>query len=797
MINPLKYIVAFVLILCSTLAFGQEEMILVGQVLDKSDKQPLSNASVYFENSENGTATNQEGYFVLRSKTPQTRLVVSMIGYKTRIIKLSPGKSRGIDIELSEEAKVLPDLIVVPAANPAIQFMQKVRAARKKNNPAYFIGYQTTVEEKTTAAISHIKRKSLNNRLFKGLLKNILTTEDSSLLLPVYLGEETYRLQDGQKISIHNQDKSLILSESNAIKELANKLPIEVNFYENYVSIFGKNFLSPLAGTSGSAYNYFIKDSIKTASNKEYLIIFNPKDNKSLAFEGNMNIDSASLSLTNITANLSSNANINFIKKLTFSQELTPFDQHWVFKNQRTIINLQLIKNNNNTSTSFFVTKNSTYNTTLTDKAIINTGKTTIIPNENEQKFSSSMDSLSHTKLIQNINALSEIIINKYVHIGYLDWGPINLLSSYNRLEGYRFTLGGRTGKKLSTNFTIGGYAGWATKDLEWKYGGEIQYRSKKADYALIGLKYNNDMYQTDFNYHDQIQYENYIGNGLGDVSTLIFPQTGINYNRRKNAEIFFDKQWVKDFNTHFSLSSCQFLPNQYVPYEKNGLVIPSLQDYGFTLDFRFSSKERIMDEFFHRIYLSNYNPVTHIVVEGGSYKTSSSSDYYLKFHTATNQSFLLGNFGKFHYNVEAGFMLGQAPFPMLEIYDQFENNGIDKDAVHPASLNQFVADSYVSLQSDLVTNGILLNHIPLIDVLNLREIVEMKFAYGNLQNKNLAVMELPSFIKPLDTPYMQFDAGIANIFKVLAVESIWEFPQIKNPNNLNWGLQVKLYVDF
>lgn len=768
---------------------GQEELLIVGQVIDKSDKQALYNASVYFNNSQVGTSTNKEGYFVLRTHNPQTHLVVSMMGYKTKIIKLAAGKSGAYDVELSEETNILPELIVFPGINPAIEFMQKVRAAKNKNNPLLDKEFTPTVQEKTTAAISQTTSKSLNKKLFKQLQKGLLTTQDSGYFLPVFLSEENYRLQEGEKTELHNYQKSILLSENNSLEELSNKLPVEVNFYDNYISLFGKNFLSPLAETAAFTYTYYLKDSIRNSSNKEYLVYFRPTNKKYLAFEGYMYIDSASLALTSITANLSSTANINFIQKLGFTQRFIPYNNKWVFKNQHTVVNLHASKTKNS-STSFFITKNADYSFTGT---AIDTLK--IISNQPDS-FLAAIDSLKNSQPIKFVNALADLLINKYIPTGIIDWGPVNLLSSYNKVEGYRFTLGARTGKKLCSNFTFGSYAGYGITDEKWKYGGEIRYRFKKTDYAVVGINYNNNMYQTDFDYHDQIRFENFVGNGLGDISTVLFQQYNTHYNQRKNAEVYFDKQWLKGVNTHFALAINRYLPNALVPFQQATTAIPFIQDYSLTLALRLSYKQRILDEFFHRIFLSNFYPTTQLVIQAGNYHTPVTSDYYLKLHVFTKQTILLGNVGKFRYLLEAGTILGQVPYPLLEIINGYENNGLNRYTFHPTLLTQYAADNYVNLHSNIVFNGLLFNHIPLINKLNLRETASIKIAYGSLQTKNRMAMNLPAFLQAMNKPYIQLSAGIANIFKILALEYCWDFLPTKSPN-VNWGIQARLYVDF
>ena len=151
----------------------------------------------------------------------------------------------------------------------------------------------------------------------------------------------------------------------------------------------------------------------------------------------------------------------------------------------------------------------------------------------------------------------------------------------------------------------------------------------------------------------------------------------------------------------------------------------------------------------------------------------------------------MLGNFGKFRYILEAGTILGNPPFPLLEVLNIYENNGLGRYSVHPVTESLFAADSYVNLENGLVTNGILFNHIPLINRLNLREIFGVRLAYGHLSRHYL-----PNNVTPLEKPFIQLSAGICNIFKIIAIEYLWEYMEAKSPNT-NWGIQAKLFVDF
>ncbi len=60
---------------------------MTGVVIDSKTKEPLSGASVYFNNTTIGTITNAEGEFIIEyNKDLKTELVISFVGFETFII---------------------------------------------------------------------------------------------------------------------------------------------------------------------------------------------------------------------------------------------------------------------------------------------------------------------------------------------------------------------------------------------------------------------------------------------------------------------------------------------------------------------------------------------------------------------------------------------------------------------------------------------------------------------------------------------------------------------------------------
>ncbi len=109
----LTYILFLSLLLPGYL-FGQESFVLKGKVADKNSGEQLIGVTVVEVNelnrSLNGTVTDGNGNFALRLSSPDARIRISYIGYKSEEFTVS-GQDF-LDIRLEEESKKLEEVVV-------------------------------------------------------------------------------------------------------------------------------------------------------------------------------------------------------------------------------------------------------------------------------------------------------------------------------------------------------------------------------------------------------------------------------------------------------------------------------------------------------------------------------------------------------------------------------------------------------------------------------------------------------------------------------------------------------------
>ena len=93
-------------------------VVVRGMVIGSDDKEPVIGASVVIEGTNKGVATNVDGHFALKLP-PDTSLVISYIGYKTKKVHVSSLlHSDNNVIVLEEDREAMLDGIVAIATLP-------------------------------------------------------------------------------------------------------------------------------------------------------------------------------------------------------------------------------------------------------------------------------------------------------------------------------------------------------------------------------------------------------------------------------------------------------------------------------------------------------------------------------------------------------------------------------------------------------------------------------------------------------------------------------------------------------
>jgi hypothetical protein len=109
-------IILLSLIFITVLGQTQEKTFAVlGKVIDSASRSPLSGASVFAQNTTQGTITNNEGKFFMRLPNGGYDLVISYTGYEKKILRISHTQvlTDTIHVELTQQDKAMTEVAVV------------------------------------------------------------------------------------------------------------------------------------------------------------------------------------------------------------------------------------------------------------------------------------------------------------------------------------------------------------------------------------------------------------------------------------------------------------------------------------------------------------------------------------------------------------------------------------------------------------------------------------------------------------------------------------------------------------
>ena len=99
------------------LAFGisfitNAQSLITGKVVDSLTREPLAGASVFFQNTTIGTATNKQGEFSLTMRSGGYDMVVTYTGYQTKMIRITHEENSSFEIAMIKEEKNMEEVVI-------------------------------------------------------------------------------------------------------------------------------------------------------------------------------------------------------------------------------------------------------------------------------------------------------------------------------------------------------------------------------------------------------------------------------------------------------------------------------------------------------------------------------------------------------------------------------------------------------------------------------------------------------------------------------------------------------------
>ena len=813
-----------------TLTFAQQTLIS-GTVKDAENGEELPFVNLQLQGTTVGTTTDVDGFYRIVTSQAADTLIVSFIGYITQKIKIIAGQEQTLNITLTPETRNLEEVVFTAPENPAYAIMRQVVKNKKVHNERSIRSYALENYTKIEFDVDQISEKLQQSNLVQKVQKAIDTIDvfrnkGGEPLIPIFVSETISNLYV-QNEPVHKQSEEILkanitgigIKNKKTVAQLTGVSFQQYNFYDNWLNIITRDFVSPIADGWKTFYEYYLTDSAYVGEHYCYKLEFEPKVQGDLAFRGFMWITKDAYALKQIDAEIGAEANLNFIESIHIYQELSPTSASaWLTtKTEFEIVVSELTPNFTGVRAKFYVaTRDWTLNQPLPDSYfILPIEVSEEINQESSEKFwedirpeplesseQSAIAAINTIKDITSVKIVAETIRTLrrgYVRTGDIDWGPYLMLYAYNNIEGNRFRLGFRTNDQMSNKWVFSGYLAYGTRDSRWKYGAGVERILSRKPWTTLSFNSRYDIEQ--LGVLEEGVRTNFIYPAASRFGTLRQPHL-----LRQNT-IRFQTDLFRDFTQSVAFTNKKFDPLFPFAYYKGNPEAgePLKEQYTTTelvLESRWAKDEKYIFDNNVRANLGTMKaPIFTFRYHWGIDNFLHSSFGFHKFILRMDHRLNVGLLGTSVYAMEGGYIPSQIPYPSLKNHVGNTTIFHTLEAFNLMEFGEFVSDKYVFLKYNHHFEGFILNRIPLMKRLKWRLVASANILYGSLSDKNRKIIPEEdiqgnpiSSIKSLEEkPYVEVGYGIENIFKVFSVQAFHRLTYLDDPGTNPFGVKVNI----
>ncbi len=282
-------------LLFSSILFAQQTKVR-GKIIDKETKEILPFVNVSFIGTTIGTITDFNGEYFLETRENVDTLVASFIGYKPIKVIVKMQTFQNINFELESDNIKLDEVVVVAGENPAHAVLSEIIDKREINDPKRLTNYKYEVYNKLEIDVNNIDEKYKNNKILKKI-DFIFDFMDTCAItgkpyLPIFITETLsdyyYQKKPKKKKEVIKASRIAGSPDNNSISQFTGGLYRDVNIYKNYINVFGKEFVSPIAKFGRAYYKYYLVDSAFLDDQWCYQMTFKPRRRQEPTFTGEM-----------------------------------------------------------------------------------------------------------------------------------------------------------------------------------------------------------------------------------------------------------------------------------------------------------------------------------------------------------------------------------------------------------------------------------------------------------------------------------------------------------------------------
>ncbi|MBO4907448.1 MAG: carboxypeptidase-like regulatory domain-containing protein [Bacteroidaceae bacterium] len=734
--------------------------------------------------------------------------------------------------------------------NPAVELMRKVIAA-KGNHDLHsndFMRYNRY--QRMTFAFNNITQemadsfKLLQRPLLKRHIEYCPQTE--KYILPfayneaasMHLYRRNPKLERNYTLGTNEEGIADLMPNGDVMNTVLRSVFTDVNIYDNTINLLERQFTSPLSSRAAiSFFQFFIQDTTIVDNQRVIIVNFVPQNPQDFGFSGRLNIlDDSTYRVQQCVLNLPLRSSVNFVNNLVLQQKFTDlpngqrvlynddlFAEIGILKRHRTFM-LHRATTYTNFSTDsippvmFMPSEHLREGTTQTrDTTFWNTHRTDTL-SLSESRLHETMEEMQSNPRNQIPLYILRTVVGNYAETSLrnnkskFDIGPVMTMVSHNFIDGFRYRFGGQTTANFHPQLFLKGYVAYGSQSHRWYGMGEVEWSFLRKQYSSVEYPRHSVMFQ----WRDEVTSPSDMMWQSGRDKDNVW----VSMRWQTVDHMMFMRSWLARYevetNQHLGikidLRNSRITPTGSLVYKRlNGEAIEHITTTDIVTSLRWAPGEEVVNSRQRRHVIHHNNPVFTLAHTIGLQGLFGADYHYNLTEIGVFRRFWLNSYGRIDCQLRGGLQWNRVPFQMLIMPVANQSYIITRNMFSLVGNMEFINDRYASFDMEWDLSGKLLNRVPLIKYLKLREIIGFKSLYGHLSSRNDPsqnlgdeyLFEMPSrdgesIVHSMgNTPYMEFYVGLHNIFKIMRIDYVRRLNYLDYPGVNKHGFRFCLEFDF
>ena len=839
-------LVLLVAVMGST-AWGQMRSPISGTVYDQNTGEPLSFVQVAIPGTRYGTVTDMEGRFDLSVTADDTVLSFRLVGYRPRTVALKGSSWRRMKVTMEPEVTVLQAVSVTAKRgkgdryrrknNPAVALVKRVIDHKEENHVMANEQFSRRVFEKLNMCIDQFHPDFEGNafwRHFQFVEKYIDRAPfDNAEILHFSIHErmQTQNYKHGGLRTLTTANRAdgvdANVTQEGFDDDLDALFP-SIDIFDNEIALMSIRFVSPLSSVLANAYyHYYITDTVMIDSLKCIELSFVPSSKGNFGFVGSMYIVADSTyAVKRYNLRVPEAVDLNFVRDLnvlqTFERDSAgrympirtdTYGRFYVGKRLRQIYahKLQLYYDY---SFDTLIPQPDSLFTPMSSYAELPNSHRVFRKEWNARRpieltlSETFLDSMRF-ELMRIPSVRFTIKTIETLFIGYIptsssrdssrfDLGSIYNFVSHNGTEGLRLRMGGMSTACLNKRNFVDGFLAYGFRDKQFKFNLNLIHTF--ADKRRFPKEYPQGFVCLHAGYDIEspgLSFDRYDRDNIMQWTDKAVPAMYV-----ADIQLRLRKQWPSFIDIDTWVGAQHLRPTDLLSYYR-------ITDGG---------TERV-DEFYYAQWALSVGFSPNVATRSGRTGETSLLNL-LGSGTSITLSHEMGLLDGFYYNrstfsiisrlwsaafgyldtrVHGGIVWSQVPMPKLFVPNGNISYMLSENAFNTMVPMEFMMDRYVSLYATYHMKGLILNRLPLIKRLKLREVLGFNILYGGMSDMNnpanghKGLYLLPAQTEFLtNTPYMEYSIGIENILKLIRIDYVRRITYLKDGIS-PWAIKICL----